>query len=395
MFTFHEGLPGHGKTWEAVVYHILPAISKQRKVFTNIRGMDHGKVSELTGVHVDRVSELLVQIEWDDTRRIDKLVENDALVVIDELQDFWPAKGQVSPEITEFVTQHRHRGLDLVAMGQDLRDCHALWKRRVENKVVFVKQSALGRDHKYAWTMFKAKGPEKFQKINNGTREYEPRFFGVYKTKRDDATNMEHYKDDRANLLKTKFFRFQLPLVFIMAGVAVWYLWGFFHKSPVHVAPKNQERAYVVNSPKAPAVSAQPANLAVVPATAVASAASSVAVAKTDANEAYKPEQYPVDLFQKYRPRLAAMIEGTFNGRHRVEGRIEVMDDSFHVKEEFTFKQLAEMGWSVQPMERGVFVSRNSDGLRYLVTAWPIDPFGRAADATTKQLGPEKDTAAS
>ena len=42
---------------------------------------------------------------------------------------FPAGKQNLDTGITEFVTQHRHRGIDIVAMGQDHRDCHMLWKR--------------------------------------------------------------------------------------------------------------------------------------------------------------------------------------------------------------------------------------------------------------------------
>ncbi|MBB5190716.1 zona occludens toxin [Silvimonas terrae] len=370
--TFHEGLPGHGKTWEAVIYHLLPAVKAGRRVFANIRGLNHEKIAELTGRPLAEVDMLVTSIAWDDTPRIHELVDNDSLVLIDELQDFWPAKGHILDKVTEFVTQHRHRGLDIVCMGQDLRDCHAIWKRRVENKVLFVKQTAIGRDTHYKWEMWVAKQPEKFIKVNGGTRKYDPKYFGVYKTKRDDAENVAHYADDRANILKTKAFRFWLPLAAVGGVLAISYLWHFFHASPVKV-PEKPKQSVAYQVPQNPTVvpqSVQPAQLH-----PVASAAAS-APAVADTSKAYSPEQYPVDLFSKYRPRLSAMI----SGHNHIEGRIEVLDDSFHLKEEFTFAQLRAMGWGVAETERGVFLTRRSDGLRYLVTQWPIDPFGRTSD---------------
>lgn len=64
-------------------------------------------------------------------------------------------------------------------MGQDLRDCHALWKRRVSQKVLFTKLDALGMDKRYSWKLFKAVSGEKFEKVATGTGIYDPKYFGL------------------------------------------------------------------------------------------------------------------------------------------------------------------------------------------------------------------------
>ena len=67
-------------------------------------------------------------------------------------------------------------------------------------------------------------------------------------------------------------------------------------------------------------------------------------------------------------------------------GIVEFLDDSFHVKDSFTFKQLESLGWTVTPTEQGVYLHRYKDDLMILVTQWPIDPFGRVSDYQGKQL---------
>ncbi|MDC6258787.1 type II secretion system major pseudopilin GspG [Ralstonia solanacearum] len=59
MLIVHEGLPGAGKTWEAVVKRLIPALQKGRKVYARINGLDHAKIAEVAGVELERVKELL------------------------------------------------------------------------------------------------------------------------------------------------------------------------------------------------------------------------------------------------------------------------------------------------------------------------------------------------
>jgi zona occludens toxin len=145
MLIFHEGRPGSGKSYEAAINRIIPALKSGRKVYAYIEGLNHEKFSEVTELPLELIQSLLFQITKDQVKTIHDHVSNDSLVIIDELQDFFPSgRDKLSPEITEFVTQHRHRGLDVIVMGQDYRDCHNLWKRRIDQLYQFTKRDAVG-----------------------------------------------------------------------------------------------------------------------------------------------------------------------------------------------------------------------------------------------------------
>ncbi|WP_301886134.1 zonular occludens toxin domain-containing protein [Pseudomonas aeruginosa] len=60
---YHEGLPGAGKSYEAVVFHIIPALKSRRSVVTNIRGMNYERLSELTGEPLEMIKLLLINVE--------------------------------------------------------------------------------------------------------------------------------------------------------------------------------------------------------------------------------------------------------------------------------------------------------------------------------------------
>ena len=220
MLIFHEGLPGAGKSYEAMVHQVLPALEKGRKVFAYIEGLDHGKIAEVLDESEERIKQLLIPLDRDQVPTIYDHVENDALVVIDELQNFFPSGRQkLSDQMTQFVTEHRHRGLDILCMGQDLRDCHNLWKRRISQKVVFVKLDAVGMSKRYRWTVQKATTGEKFHDIRSGVRKYDPKYFGIYASHTDDTENTADFKDDRANIFKTPFFKSMHVFKIILYGV--------------------------------------------------------------------------------------------------------------------------------------------------------------------------------
>jgi zona occludens toxin len=247
MIIFHEGLPRSGKSYEACVRRIIPALKAGRKVFAYIEGLNHEKFAEVTGLSVERVRELLYQINSDQVPKIYDHVENDALVIIDELQDFWPSSTKpLSKDITSFITQHGHRGLDIICMGQDHRDCHSLWKRRIDQLYIFVKQDAIGRPNKYAWQSFKQRNG-KFEKLNNGTEEYQSKYFGLYLSHTKDTTNKETYNDDRANIFKTKVFRLYLPALAVAVAVAVWFLVSFFQGKQKIVKIEQPDKARLVS----------------------------------------------------------------------------------------------------------------------------------------------------
>lgn len=105
---FHEGLPGAGKSYEAVVHHIIPALKDRRSVVTNIRGMNYEKLAELTGQPLGMIQMLLINVEpaeqdseaGEVQRCINQIVDGtpkNSLVVWDEIQDYFPSGQQKLP----------------------------------------------------------------------------------------------------------------------------------------------------------------------------------------------------------------------------------------------------------------------------------------------------------
>lgn len=217
MIIFHEGLPGAGKSYETCVEHIIPSLMKGRKVYAYIEGLNHEKFSEVTLLPLPIVQTHLIQIEREQVKEIYKHVEKDSLVVIDELQNFWPStREKPTEELSKFVTEHRHLGLDIVLMGQDIRDCHTIWRRRVEQKTVYTKLTAVGRDKSYKWVVHRAVSGEKFQKISSGTKNYQKKYFGLYASYEAGTSNTATYKDKRAVIWNNPMMKIGIPIFLII-----------------------------------------------------------------------------------------------------------------------------------------------------------------------------------
>ena len=193
-----------------------------------------------------------------------EIVENDCLLVLDELQNFFPSGRQkLSDEMTQFIAEHRHRGMDIVCMGQALADCHTTWKRRIERKITFLKLSMVGLDNKYKWEMYQGsingqKGDVVFKKIKSGTEKYDSKYFGSYLSHQLTTDNTDVYSDDRVNIFKSKQFMLYLPIFIGVISFAIYFLSSFFSGETQIVKQGANEPS---NRP-VPKVENQPASLA-------------------------------------------------------------------------------------------------------------------------------------
>lgn len=383
MFIFHEGLPRSGKSYEAMVERIVPALQKGRKVFARLNGMDYDKIAVAAGLPVERVRELLHHIPEADVMRWNQLVENDSLVILDELQNFWPdGQRNIPQDQIKAISEHGHRGLDIVGLGQLLKGkggCNAVWVNRCDQKIVFEKQNARGADDKYRWTAYKGRivnGRVQFEKVNTGIKKYDPKYFGTYATRVEGSENAETYKDNRTNIWHNPVFRKWLPLGFVVVVASGYYLVHMFKGGGFEkglVKEQKKDAPHVVTT------------TVVTPASGVAAvqppAVGGPPVSQAQAQDAMAAD-YVSAISSKWRPRLSGMI---FNPK-RARLYVEWYDDSFRLKERLSAAQLEEMGWGVQKSAYGEHVMLHKAGVHIAVTSWPIEPFGKISEETNKGI---------
>lgn len=367
MIVFHEGLPGSGKSYEACVMHILPALKAGRDVITNINGINHEKFSALTGIPVPVLQKMLVCISHnhcdDEENRLElvkadflTLTKKDSMVVIDEIQDMFPTKRQpVTPEWSKWIASHRHEGLDIVLMGQDRRDVHPIWRRRIQRLLTFNKLQAVGADSSYRWVCLEATSPEKFKEVSSGVRRYDKQYFGLYASHTQGTSNKSVYKDDRANILKNKKIQLAFVAFFALGYWGITNTMAFFH-------PQEKETPVIAKHTPASAITSAPQASVPYPSSSVSQSSSA----------SPKPDERPsLDIFdqeaRKGRLRLAALL----HTNEKIYFRIEIMDSYNRLLAAYDYKSLIDLGWEVENRDSGVHLLKA--GQIYVARPWQLE----------------------
>lgn len=379
MLIFHEGLPGAGKTYEAVAKHLLPAVERGRTVVTNIDGFNDPQCltacSELLAIPIHTISARIKYLNDDEVKEVWKYAEQNCLLIIDEVQNYWPVKKtKLGEEITEFISKHRHLGIDIICIGQDLRDTHNLWKRRIDRKVKFRKLDALGAVNRYQWIAYKAIGELKFEKTTEGIETYQKRYFDTYKSLVSDDANTEVYGDKRAVLWNSPFMRFVLAFVLIGGLFLPWYIYRQFQADTTSlVNTKTKENQDVKHDYKTNPDKPSPA----LPDTP-----------KPPGEPTQKPEyhrspgrDYIEVLADQYRARLGGVLStGT-----KQEVIVEFRDESMRVKERLTLLALLHLGWTVRPY--GITMAEIQKGDRIIfLSSWPVETLTGVSNEQNREV---------
>lgn len=378
---FFEGLPRAGKSYEAMVTQIIPWLKRGKHVVAYIEGLNFERIAQAAELDEATVRELLHPLTRDDMRPreaktadgktvkvdgpwIDKVMDN-ALHVFDEAQNWWGNKTRATEELTQFVSEHGHRGMTVLLMGQSLKDVLALWRRRVDQKLVFLKLTALGTAKRYQVTIFKGQGDDTFVKVTAKINKYDERYFGTYASHVSDETDTETYTDVRVNVFNSSLFRWTLP---IALGLAVWggYTAFRFFKPPEKPKPGSVSAALAVPAAEPRAV---PSASPVVP-----------GAAKADSSPKSAEERYMVELTDKGRARLGGFIQGA-SKRFVV---IEWLDSGTRVIERLTLEQLDALG--VKTTLRGSTVLLSLGDWSQIVTMWPVESDGRVSEYENQRI---------
>lgn len=378
---FYEGLPRSGKSYESMSTLVIPWLQKGREVVAYIEGIEtpecQARIAEASGLPLERVQQLLFPLTREDMRPreeerkgktvtvdgtwIDKVRPN-ALHVFDEAQNWWPNRLKASEKLTQFVTEHGHLGITILLMGQSLLDVLALWRRRVDQKFVFLKLTALGSDKRYRVSIYKGQGNGEFVKVADKLNKYDPKYFGTYKSHVSAEIDTDTYTDNRAVFWKGGMVKYGALLVVVFLVVGGYKSWAFFH-------PAQPDK------PKPGSVSAAKAIPPEPTAQAGAPAASKPVAEATPLPDARSPEErYFADLGSKGRVRLSGLLVG----RGQVVGVVEWVDGNTRVIERIGLDALRELGVTVTVI--GSSVKLKLGGWSQLATMWPVEAEGRVSE---------------
>lgn len=191
MINLIIGRPGGGKSYEAVKYHILPAIKAGRKIITNLP-LNLDMFVQVFGADVSKLI-TIVKTEYDDFGNLNRPFskvedyqdewrsEDGAiapLVVVDEAHMVIPTTG-TDIKLLEFLSMHRHYGYDIIYISQSDRKLHRDVRDMVQMQYRCSKNTALGSQQTYTQ---KVQDGCRGAVVNTNQRRYEESIFKFYKS---------------------------------------------------------------------------------------------------------------------------------------------------------------------------------------------------------------------
>jgi zona occludens toxin len=294
-----EGIPGSGKSYEAVVFHVLAALISGRRVVTNLpllveafAGMDPA-YSALLCI---RMRPVPVLGTWDATRIDDKgngaafllfpagtpslAAPSDAhvfggvwdfydtwrhadgrgpLFVIDECHNPFPKIG-THEHVVQYFKLHRHFNVDILFMTQNFREMNQALAGLIGMLIKVRKADILGRAGSY---IRKVHAGYRGAVISTEERKYLPQYFPLYKSHTQGNSVAESAAGDVSPFI-VKLRRFSRGFYLFTALFVGYAIWNWYSKPPAvarasGVQPRHSSYAVSPRLPASAAVSADSA----------------------------------------------------------------------------------------------------------------------------------------
>lgn len=212
MINLLIGPPGGGKSYEAVVYHILPALARGRKVITNLP-LDIERIRAIDPAYPDlvemrtRTKAVEPEKDWDKAESMFKRfgiaakpaffvnrpfahsedygdewrhaeTGSGPLYVIDECHLALP-RAQTKIAVEEWFSLHRHESADVLLITQSYGKVSKSIIDLVQVCYRVKKATAFGSAKNY---VRKVQDGVRGDVVNTGVRTYEKRYFGLYRS---------------------------------------------------------------------------------------------------------------------------------------------------------------------------------------------------------------------
>lgn len=220
MIIFYEGVPGSGKSYDAVV-KIVANLRKYRAVYTNIEGLEDVKCKEmikcltkLDDFDIDKYLHILTKEEtfhfWD-------IVQPGSMVVIDEMQKFFNSRDWQKDEnrqCADWCSTHRHEGYDALFLTQRIEKVDTQIRTLTEWTYRYKKVNFVGNLIKKSYVCFAYSGDDTHTPLTKIVRQYNKEYFHCYKsyiTKDVKELGIQAH----ANILKHPIF-FLIPIALIL-----------------------------------------------------------------------------------------------------------------------------------------------------------------------------------
>ena len=226
MIIMHEGVPGSGKSYDAV-RKIIEALKRGRVVYTNIDGMNQDTcleyLAQLLGETRDWLSEHLFFLTNDQVRSFWLYVQEGAFIVLDEVQLFFNSRDFAKESNREFgnwASTHRHHGYDLLLITQRAARIDTSVRSLCEFRYRYRKLNVFGSLVKKGYLIYTFAG-EDVEHLSIRKATYDSKIFPAYNSYVGDATEKKVTKNP--NL-------FNHPIFYLMAACFIGVLY-FLPKS--------------------------------------------------------------------------------------------------------------------------------------------------------------------
>ncbi|ENM5902647.1 assembly protein [Vibrio mimicus] len=238
------GRPRSGKSYESVVYHIIPAVKSGRKVVTNIPlNMDM-----FVKVFGEQVRDLIriVDAKFNNYGSMDRPFskvddylddwrdeKNRApLYVIDECHMVIPSRMNDS-KILEFYSMHGHYGIDIILLTQNLRKIHADIRAMIEMTYYCAKNTAFGSKKTYTK---KVRIGDTREDINVEPRTYKKEYFGFYQSHTQSSGSVDEAQAFDIQPIWKRWPFWGAALCFLITFLIL----GYYFQSKKANAPQSQ-----------------------------------------------------------------------------------------------------------------------------------------------------------
>lgn len=216
------GTPGAGKTAHMVHMLVNDSMFKNsdgtpRKIFTNIKGLDIPDMPtiDVSSIASEQAESTDEKLSFHDIYKwIVKPENHGSVVIIDEVQDVWPARSngsQVPPNVA-WLNTHRHLGVDIFVLTQNPKNIDVNLRGLV-NKHLHVAKNKLGMrtllEWKYCANNPLTQAKDAFAKVH----KLDKKIFGYYKS-------AEVHTENKTKVSKWVFV---LPVVLLIMPVALYF----------------------------------------------------------------------------------------------------------------------------------------------------------------------------
>ena len=216
------GTPGAGKTAHMVHMLVNDSMFKNsdgtpRKIFTNIKGLNIPDMPtiDVSSIASEQPESTDEKLSFHDIYKwIVKPENHGSVVIIDEVQDVWPARSngsQVPPNVA-WLNTHRHLGVDIFVLTQNPKNIDVNLRGLV-NKHLHVAKNKLGMrtllEWKYCANNPLTQAKDAFAKVH----KLDKKIFGYYKS-------AEVHTENKTKVSKWVFV---LPIVLLIMPVALYF----------------------------------------------------------------------------------------------------------------------------------------------------------------------------